>query len=135
MYGKKLFPTSNKVRKFRPSCNPGYFIVTTINDAKPDSKIPEVGKEGITFMYCNLDGWFDDSKLNMITIADLEEFLHTLINSDNISNCGDKHLKSFFCIKDEEDYCRIKNMVRENFEDIISLFKLEDCDLFFKHPL
>ena len=130
--GKKYFPTCGKVGKFRPFCSPGYF---SINDAKPDSKIPEVGKEGLTFMYCNLNDRFDDSKLNMITIAELEEFLHTFINSDNISNCGDKHLKSFLCIKDEEDYRRIKDIVRENFEDIISLFKPEDCDSFFQHPL
>jgi hypothetical protein len=133
--GKKYFPICDKVGKFRSLSDPGYFIVTSSDNATSDSKILEIKKEDLTFMYCNLDDRFDDSKLNMITIAQLEEILRTFINSDNISNCGNEHLKSFLCIKHEEDYIRIKDIVRENFEDIISLFKPEDCDSFFKHPL
>jgi hypothetical protein len=133
--GKKYFPTCDLVAKFRPLSRPGYFIVTSNNDATSDSKIHEIGKKDLTFMYCNLDDRFDDSKLNMITIAQLEENLRTFINSDDISDCGDKHLKSLLCIKNEKDYILIKHIVRQNFEDIISLLTPNDCDSFFKHPL
>jgi hypothetical protein len=131
--GKKYFPTCDKVGAFRP-LSPSlssYFVVSGCCD----DDTPELRNEDLTFLYCNLDPSIDDSKLNMITLSDLEEKLLTFINSDDISDCGDIHFNSFLCVKNEEDYNLIKDIVKNNLEKIISLFTPNDCDSFFKHPL